>query len=521
MSDEPPALHELLRQQLLAAHSLDQAAITENTSGTILEVPLTGKTVSSAYEQLRNAAEYAEEHLLLQRAIKRFFKRNLFVAKRQQHDLGTELIVDLTQAGYLQGGQFSKATTAAVQNRIEVYMAAHGRLRQAHITRETADAWVLALLSTDAETILNPHNIQRTTLVVAYHHFLSAIPKSRFADLPSFEEYEFCLYIAIHLAILKSDSDIIHHDLHRLYNQSPQDTASFIALNKRIEAQLSSPLTEALKRTVSRYGAPFRVLKGLTADSQQNIADMLTDSRHFLDAYDVQTDHEYRQLDRRLARGLIKSIAFLIITKLLIGVAIEIPYDLIVYGRVSVLPLAINLLFPPLYLACLLLSFKPPSKANKQALRDYIAGVLYGGRRLEIQPPKRRRARLATKLAYTLLFLIPVAITVLILHALHFNLVHMGIFFIFFSTASFLGFRLSLLVRDLELVRPQTGLLASLQDFFYLPFVASGQWLSRKYSRINIVARFMDLAIELPLKSILRLLQQWMAFIREQHEELY
>jgi hypothetical protein len=35
------------------------------------------------------------------------------------------------------------------------------------------------------------------------------------------------------------------------------------------------------------------------------------------------------------------------------------------------------------------------------------------------------------------------------------------------------------------------------------------------------VARFMDLAIELPLKSILRLVQQWMNFIREQHEELY
>lgn len=520
MSDEPPALHELLRQQLLAAHGLDQEIISNNTSGTILEVPLTGKAVSSAYEQFRNAAEYAEEHLLLQRAIKRFFKRNLFVAKRQQHDLGTELIVDLTQAGYLQGGQFSKATTTNLNELTERYMTAHGHLRQAHITRETADAWILALLSTDAESILDPHNVQRTTLVVAYHHFLQTIPKARFADLPDFEEYEFCLYIAIHLAILKSDSDIIHYDLHRLYGQSVQDTASLIALSKRVDAQLNSRLTESLKRTVSRYGAPFRVLKGLT-DSQQGVVDILPNKAQFLDAYGTQTDHEYRQLDRRLARGLIKSITFLIITKLLIGVAIEIPYDLIVYGRVSIMPLAINLLFPPLYLACLLLSFKPPSRANKQALGDYITGVLYGDRHLEIQPPKRRRVTLGTKLAYTLLLFIPIAITVLVLRMLHFNLVHMGIFFIFFSTASFLGFRLSLLVRDLELVRPQTGLLASLQDFFYLPFVASGQWLSRKYSRINVVARLMDIAIELPLKSILRLIQQWMNFIREQHEELY
>jgi hypothetical protein len=521
MSDETPALSELLRQQLLAAHSIDQETLTRNNSGTILEVPLTGKVVSSAYEQLRNAAEYAEEHLLLQRAIKRFFKRNLFVAKRRQHDLSTELIVDLTQAGYLQGGQFSKATTTTLHELIERHMEAHARLRQAHISRDSADAWILALLSTEAEAILNPHNVQRTTLVVAYHHFLQTIPRQQFTDLHDLDEYEFCLYIAIHLAILKSDSDIIHHDLNRLYKQSPSDTASLITLSRRIDAQLNSPLTEALKRTVSRYGAPFRVLKGLTTDEQDQATSALPDKERFLDLYDTQTDHEYRQLDRRLARGLAKSIVFLIITKLLIGVAVEIPYDLIVYGKVSVLPLAINLLFPPLYLACLLLSFKPPTQANKQALRDYIAGVLYADRRLEIQPLKRRRTRLTTKLIYTLLFLTPIVVTVLILQALHFNLVHMGIFFVFFSTASFLGFRLSLLVRDLELVRPQTGLLASLQDFFYLPFVASGQWLSHKYSRINVVARFMDLAIELPLKSILRLLQQWMNFIREQHEELY
>jgi len=34
-----------------------------------------GGLVTAAYEQLRNAAEYADEHLLLQKAIKRFYKR--------------------------------------------------------------------------------------------------------------------------------------------------------------------------------------------------------------------------------------------------------------------------------------------------------------------------------------------------------------------------------------------------------------------------------------------------------------
>jgi hypothetical protein len=111
--------------------------------------------------------------------------------------------------------------------------------------------------------------------------------------------------------------------------------------------------------------------------------------------------------------------------------------------------------------------------------------------------------------------------TVLILESIGFNAMQMVIFFVFFSATSFLGFRLSAMVRDLELIPRRAGLLGSLQDFFYLPFVTLGQWLSRKYSQINIVARFLDVAVELPLKSVLRLLQQWMNFLREQHENLY
>jgi hypothetical protein len=47
-----------------------------------------------------------------------------------------------------------------------------------------------------------------------------------------------------------------------------------------------------------------------------------------------------------------------------------------------------------------------------------------------------------------------------------------------------------------------------------------GQWISRKYARVNIVAHFLDVAIELPLKTVLRLLRQWTKFLNEKHDEL-
>jgi hypothetical protein len=122
---------------------------------------------------------------------------------------------------------------------------------------------------------------------------------------------------------------------------------------------------------------------------------------------------------------------------------------------------------------------------------------------------------------YGLLFVIPFAVTVYILMLLHFNVVQMVIFFMFMSTASFLGFRLSSMVRELELVTPNSRILSTIRDFFYLPFILVGQWLSSKYARVNAVAHILDILIELPLKTVLRLVRQWTNFLNEKHDEIY
>ena len=77
------------------------------------------------------------------------------------------------------------------------------------------------------------------------------------------------------------------------------------------------------------------------------------------------------------------------------------------------------------------------------------------------------------------------------------------------------------MIREVELLTKQQSILSILRDFFYLPFIAVGQWISSKYSRMNIIAFTLDMAIELPLKTILRLIRQWTRFLNEKHEEMY
>ncbi|HYH75829.1 MAG TPA: hypothetical protein VD735_07785 [Candidatus Saccharimonadales bacterium] len=518
-----PLLH-LLLQQLEAAEHRNHQIRSRNEHGTIIQVPGTGKAISSAYEQLRNAAEYTEEHLLLQRAIRRFYHRNLsFFSHKSPGNIGEELVVELTQAGYLQNHSVSHETAATILHLTNEYMHAYWQMRDSHVSREDAMEWTLAILSVETEEMLNPHAQLAALAQFGYQHYLQLFPRTTFiVDNEDHENYEISLYIAVHLALLKSDISVVRHDLMRMYNQSPANLPAFVAFNKTITELYTSKLTGRLKRAVMKYGAPLRVLKSMV-DDHANLTEVLKNREIFLAEYQQQVNNEYRDVKRRLNKGIIKSIIFIFITKVIIGIGIEVPYDLIVHHMVALVPLAINLLFPPAYMALLWLGLKVPSQANAQALAQYIDKTLYS-HELPVIPHLRdanKRSSLGAKFLYTLLFFVPFALTVYILWLLHFNIVQAIIFFVFFSTASFLGFRLSRLVRELEIVTKQNGFLSSVRDFFYLPFIVVGQWLSSKYAKINAVAYVLDIAIEMPLKTVLRLLRQWTRFLNEKHEDIY
>jgi hypothetical protein len=516
------ALLTLLREQLLSARAYDEAARARHAEGTSIHVPGTGRILSSAYEQLRNAAEYSDEHLLLQRAIRRFFNRNLFMTHAQFREIGNELIVELVQAGYLRGGEFGTGIAATISELAVAYHHTYNQLRQAHVPRDQATDWVLSILSVETDNLLNPHFRLPALAYVAHQHFMEIFPRQRFLALSTDEQqYEISLYVAIHQSLFKSDIAIVRHDLMRLYNQSPNDLQAFITFNKNVNQLYLSSLTHRLKRAVSKQGAALRVLKSL-AESRHDLPEILPDREKFIDAFRHQTDKEYSAIASRVHKGIVKSIIFILITKVLIGVGIEVPYDLLMIGSVDLLPLIINLAVPPLYMASLRLGLRAPSPAQGQILSEYIETVLYTDNKptLAIGDPGKTYSASA-KLLYGILFFVPFALTIYGLKLIHFNPLQMIIFFVFLSTASFLGFRLSNMIRELELGSRHSGMISTLRDFFYLPFILFGQWLTGKYAKINVVGYFLDIAIELPLKTVLRLNRQWVNFLNEKRDEIY
>jgi hypothetical protein len=515
-------LLKLLQQQLLYARQNDERLKQNASAGKRITVPNTGKALSQAYEQLRNAAEYAEDHLLLQRAIRRFLKRRMFISKLDLNELGEDLIIELIQAGYLKDEEFGQKIAQQISQLAKEGLANHANLRRLHISRDKAQDWILSILSVEIEQQLNPHSHHSVLLYITHQHFMDLLPKDQLVfGRHEAEQYEIALYVAIHLALFKSDTAIIRHDLVRVYKQDPSDVKSFILFNKKVDELYALKLTGRLRRLILKNGAPFRILKSL-ADDYPDIADNLSDRQRFLSLYKRQIEIEFSQVRQRVDRGIIKSILFILITKTIIGVGVEIPYDLLTSGAVATLPLFINLVTPPLYMASLKLGLRLPDSENVSILQDYIDTVIY----TNDKPPllminqSRSPGALAGWL-HSIIILIPLAVVVYVLGLFQFTIPQTVIFFTFLSTASFLGFRLSSRIREVEFgTRRSTGLLAAMRDYFYLPFIILGQWLSGRYAKINVVGNVLDILIELPLKTVLNLIRQWISFMDENQEEI-
>ncbi|TAK89558.1 hypothetical protein EPO04_00380 [Patescibacteria group bacterium] len=479
-----------------------------------------------AYEQLRNAAEYGEQHLLLRRSIERFLQRSLNFNHPEK--LALELVIELTQARYLKNDSVPREVLKQIDETIAGFCEVYKHtLAGGHRERATVRIWVLQSASVYIEQLISPQPRTRAFVDFAFQHYLESIEGTDIRQGLSDQQYEIAVYCATHRAIMKSDiaTARAYAAASRIAADTKQgDMEYFVTINSYIDELFNGKETNRIMRMIGQYGAPMRILREMVVPNPQ--AESLLHDRPSLIGRSRATLQEQYSLTRsRLNNGIVRSVAFVAITKILIGLVLEIPYDLIRHGAIVWPPLIMNVLFPPLYMATLGLSIRPPSQKNSEIVVGYIDRILYQTGRSPIKYRLRRRVSSAAlnrtfNLLYGVVVVSWVVILTWILAQLGFNLMSGIIFFVFLSTVSFLGFRLTQTAREFEMIEGRRSFFGLLSDFFYTPFIRIGHWLSDRYARVNVVARILDILIEMPLKFGLRFLREWMGFLRDKQEEL-
>ncbi|MEK7665675.1 MAG: hypothetical protein AAB337_02230 [Patescibacteria group bacterium] len=498
------------------------------------EAIVVSETISKAavfYEKIRNTLEYDEEHLLRRNAIRRVLKRRLGVDV-EASSLAKDLLTELIWARYLPNEEIP----ARMIDEVAVMLTTYEPL-MATVPRTSAPGyyfnWLLDLLAHDVESLLVPPSRED-----AFASFMFCVIQDHIewkkGSLPE-DQRELQLFLAVHRTLLKADPGRLRARVFHLYHpewrRGPSQEQITTLTNRleetvrHIESQVTHPISEPLSREVRRYAILFNVLIDVCAKNPDEFLEIVSSPEKLNSAVSKATEGRVKKFRSRLTRLVVRAVLFLFITKMLLALALEFPYDLLISHETSFMPLVINIAFPPFLLAFIGLSVRIPGKKNVKNIQSGVRAVVYGSKELKLvfkvkKPWSRSASGIFFNALYGFTFLFTYGIIAWALGTIGFNIVSTLIFLFFLSLVTFFGIRIRRSIREVYLDTGKPTILGAFVDIFTLPIVRVGRWISLRAPRVNVFLFFMDFIIEAPFKMAIEVIESWLAFMREKKEEV-
>ena len=524
-------MYERLAQ--LATGLVPPNVITAKPGEETIEVSVPASTAAALYEKVRNTLDYQDEHLLRRNAIHRILKR--FRGSNESSDVASQaLLKELVWAKYLP----NKSIPIVLALQVAIILAKYERLfaaaEVAGESRERLAQWLLDVVPTEIEYTLAPPVADEALASFMYEEMRQRIDwDARLPGTP--EERDLRLYIAIHKTLLKSNLPTLRFRLLTLYypdwagTKTPAERVEAVAAGlpnvvATIDRELSYPLTERLARMMRRRAGIFRVLRDALDANRANVAGMLTDPSTLDAAVTAALRHRTADFRTRLRRTVIRAVAFLFITKMLLALLIEVPYDILASEEVPLYPLLVNIVFHPLFLVLLSVTVTLPEKKNTEdyiaAVRAIAVGADHPLLHLRVKRESRGTWTSVFTSIYALLFVAVYTAIGWALASLGFHGLSIALFLFFLSLVTFFGIRIRSSARDVVASDARSGIVGTTFDMLMLPIVRAGAWLSNRVAKINVFIYFFDFIIEAPLKVAIEFIESWLAFIREKKEEI-
>lgn len=494
--------------------------------------------VASFYEKIRGIIEWREEHLMKRAAIERILKRRLLLLENGK-TIARSLVLELIRGGHFPNDQIEETKIEEVKRVLNKYLFI---LQKAPPTAEKLKIqlydWLLDLASCEIEEILSPPLKEKALIdymAELMKERIEVVKRSIVKSGISEEEKEIQIYVATKRALFKLDSPIIsYYLLKKQYpnwqrlekSQLKEISKNIYSIWQNIERDLNHPLADKFYQICEKYDTPYLILGDIISqdplEAQKNLSQPDTLENLIRKCY----QERLLRLRTRILRAALYTTISIFVTKMLIAFAIEIPFDKYILGELNYKILAFNIFIPPLLMAFLALSTRPPSEENLNRIILEIMKMVYEKDKKDVYTIRVSRKRgfilnLIINIFYLFTFFVSFGTIAWGLNKLNFGFLSIIIFLIFLSLILFAGIKIRERAKELEIVEESPGLLTFLIDSFSLPFLRVGKWLSEKLARYSFVIVFITILIDLPFQLFIEFLEQWGTFVREKKEEIH
>ncbi len=488
-----------------------------------------------AYEKLRNAVEYRESHLIRRAAIERILKRRLALNPQGTGE-GENVIRELLWARYFPSDSLGIEDVVKVQSIIDKYL----QIKTALNTGQTGERkiyyaeFLYDLLSCEIEEILSPQESQ-TTALFTFYIFQVLKDKVKIENVAEDQKNAF-FYVTLEKSFNKSDLPYLRFHLFTLsFNQiseTPKEAikdlvAKLPEMLKKIDDLIQNPYSERLRRFVTKQIPPFNIFLELYKKQKNSVENIIENKQSLWTEVDQLCREKYAQTRTRLNNLAFKAIVYIFLTKMIFALLLEYPLSLFFYNEINYSALAINSLFPPALMFFIIWFTKIPGEDNTKKLYERFVNIIDKDQSFEksvsfiIRKPRVKRPTLVFvfTIFYSLTFIITFALLYNILSFLHFNFISQAVFVFFVSIVSYFAYRIRQIAKEYQL-QDKESFFRPFIDFFFIPILSVGKWLSNGIASLNFFSFLFDFIIEAPFKLIIEVVEEWISFVRGKKEEI-
>jgi hypothetical protein len=484
--------------------------------------------LASWYEKLRNAMDLQEEAVILKNAIERILKRRLLLGGTGER-IAEPLLRELVWARYFPDNSLPQSFVVKTAEIINLYLdLKHLVLEHHKISEQQLNDWMFQLMSCEISILLNPQRPKDVMSNFMYHTLKNHVTITD--DTEDTKNVQ--IYLAVRRAYARDDLPFLRFYLFKqlfptFSKENVEEVAkAFLKGKQEIERQLKYRLKEKIYVYVKRQTPVFFILDDVLKTHKNNINTLIHDLDKFGNEVMSACNAKYKNIGGKVRTAIIRSVFFILLTKVLFAFAIEGSYDKFTIGHIVWKSLIVNIVAPPLLMVIVSFFIKTPGADNSRRIFGKIKQVLFEENpRLSpyLSLTYARRAPTLIGTVFTLLwlgfFILSFGLMVNILSNLHLNIVSQGIFIFFITIVSFLSYRINLTAHAYTVDQGQ-GLLTPFIDILFLPIIKVGMRLTDGISQLNIIIFVFDFIIEAPFKTIFGFFEQLFVYLHAKRDDL-
>ncbi|MBU4204776.1 hypothetical protein KKH26_01165, partial [Patescibacteria group bacterium] len=347
------------------------------------------------------------------------------------------------------------------------------------------------------------------------------------------------IYIAVQRALFKLDAPVISYHLLKYrcpgWKSTNQGERLEIAKNmhsikRKIERDLSHPLGDKFYQVCEKYDTPYLLLSDVLSEERfEEISKKISEPEIMEGLIRNAYTKRLNTLRGRLYRAAFYSTLSVLLTNTFSVLVLEIPLANLIYGffsRSPFLTISVDILGPTLLMFLMVATIKPPSKNNLNIVLMEAMKIIYQKEKTdvyEIRSSRQKSVAMKSIVGFIYLFaaLISFGTICWIFSLAKFPITSAFVNIMFVALIVFTGLAIKRRGEELTVEETPPGLADFLFDILSLPIAGTGQWLSNKWKKYNIISAFFNALIDLPFMVFVEFIEQWRYFLKEKKEKIH